>query len=120
MTNKSTNSEYIGSKLVIDKELHQKLDEILNREHEEVTESHDEIIALVREHDAKSSFAVTGIGKEIRADERQRCVERAYAAIESIKEDESYDKGFVNDVAASHNASLSDAQLALLAEFTDK
>ena len=75
MTNKSTNSEYIGSKLVIDKELHQKLDEILNREHEEVTESHDEIIALVREHDAKSSFAVTGIGKEIRADERQRCID---------------------------------------------
>lgn len=53
-----------------DKELHQKLDEILNREHEEVTESHDEIIALVRDDDDYEAGYEHGVGAE-----RQRCID---------------------------------------------
>lgn len=99
-----------------DKELQDKADELLDKYKyamdEGVEDSYrDEIIALVREHDAKSSFAVTGIGKEIRADERQRCVERACAVGDKLASEaiDTLELGVIRRY-----------QKALRDEFTDK
>jgi len=57
-------------------------------------------------------IAANKIITSVRSDERERCVQ----VVNSLKWSESYDKGFVNNVAADYNATLGDVINAIKAE----